>query len=325
MRAYLDTAGERVAVDCALRWVADLIREGSAGGLDSRGPNDVSVSIQVEASGEPFALQGFRPLTRGAWQRDDEVVVENACTAGFDVHVKGGPQPELTFRWRPPRRDRALARLLRARFHLLARALLLQYPALWCAGARGRVPLHASGCTAGASTVLIGAAGGIGRSTLLLEEVRDGGLCTGDNLAVTDGTTVSGLVEPLRIEGGDGRRMPHGRREGPMPGRIGSLVPDCLVVLERAAAGRRTLMPCGADAAARSLVAGTYMAGELRRYWPFAATLSAGTGVGFPHPPVAEVALDIAARLPCFRLTLGPSPGLRLAELLRNAPEEVGA
>jgi hypothetical protein len=325
MRSYLDTAGERVAIDCGLSWVADLIREGSAGGLDSRGPGGASVSIQVEASGEPFALEGFRPLTRGAWQRDGEVVLENACAAGFDVHVRAGPHPELTYRWRPPRRDRALARLLRSRFHLLARALLLQYPALWCAGTRGRVPLHASACTAGASTVLIGAAGGIGRSTLLLEEVGAGGLCTGDNLAVTDGTIVWGLVEPLRIEGGDGRRMLHGRREALMPERVGSLIPDCLVVLAREATGQRRLVPCGADAAARSLVAGTYMAGELRRYWAFAATLSAGTGAGPPHPPVTDVAQEIAERLSCFRLTLGPRPGARLARLLRNTPEEVAA
>ena len=37
------------------------------------------------------------------------------------------------------------------------------------------------------------------------------------------------------------------------------------------------------------------MAGELRRYWSFAATLSAGTGVGNPHPPVMDVASAFAA------------------------------
>jgi hypothetical protein len=325
MRAHLDTAGERVAIDCALPWVADLIREGSAGALDGPAERGASVSIRVEASRQPFDMRGYRPLTRGAWHRGREVIVENACTAGFDLHVAGGPRPELTYRWRPPRRDRALARLMRSRFHLLARALLLQYPALWSAGIRGRVPLHASACTAGASTALIGAAGGIGRSTLLLEEVSAGGLSTGDNLSVADGTTVWGLVEPLRIEGGEGRRMPHGRREARLPKGVDSLAPDCLVVLAREAVGERRLEPCDASAAARSLAAGTYLAGELRRYWPFAATLSAGTGLAPPHPPVTQVATEIAARLSCFGLTLGPSSGPRLAEMLRNVPEEVGA
>jgi hypothetical protein len=325
MRTCLDTAGERIAIECAVPWVEDLIREGSAGGLGARMEAGTSLSIHVEASSRPFGLRGYRPLTRGAWHRDGDIVVENACTSGFDVHVRGGRHPELTYRWRPPRRDRALARLLRSRFHLLARAALIQYPALWSAGSRGRVPLHASACTAGASTPLIAAAGGLGRSTLLLEEAAAGGLATGDNLAVTDGTTVWGLVEPVRIEGGEGRRMPHGRREAHMPARVDALVPDCLVILGRRASGQRALTPCGVSEAARSLAAGTYMAGELRRYWPFAATLAAGTGHGPAHPGIADVALEMAERLSCFSLMLGPSAGARLADMLRIAPQEVGA
>jgi hypothetical protein len=325
MRATLDTAGERVAIECALPWVAELITEGACGALEGRDGRGATALIRVEAGGQPFDTRGWQPLTRGAWHRDGEVVVENACTAGFDLHVKGAPHPELTYRWRPPVRDRVVARVLRSRFHLLARALLVQYPALWRAGTRGRAPVHASGCTAGAMTPLISASGGIGRSTLLLREVNAGGLTTGDNLAVSDGTTVWGLVEPLRIEGGDGRRMPHGRREAPMPGRVEALKPDGLVVLAREDIEEDSLLPCSAETAARSLVTGTYMAGELRRYWAFAATLSAGTGLGPAHPPITEVALELAARLPCFRLTLGRRTGGRLADLLSNVPVEVEA
>ena len=67
---------------------------------------------------------------------------------GFDLRLRCGPEGvELTYRWRPPARDRAAAWALRSRFHLLARAVLMQYPALWWAGTRGRAPLHASACT----------------------------------------------------------------------------------------------------------------------------------------------------------------------------------
>ena len=34
MRAHLDTAGERLSIDCPLAWVSELIAEGSAGELE---------------------------------------------------------------------------------------------------------------------------------------------------------------------------------------------------------------------------------------------------------------------------------------------------
>ena len=55
-------------------------------------------------------------------------------------------------------------------------------------------------------------------------------------------------------------------------------------------------------------MAGTYMAGELRRYWAFASTLALGTGVGEVHPRVDEVARTLTAGLPCWELTLGERP-----------------
>ena len=230
-----------------------------------------------------------------------EAVVQNVCTAGFDLYLRCSPLgAEFTYRWRPPARDRAVARILRSRFHLLARSILLQYPVLWWAGTRGRAPLHASACIAAGATPMLTAPSGIGRSTVLFGEIAGGGRTTGDNLSVGDGNALWGLVEPLRLKGGSGRRMPHGRNE----------------VLARGGSERASLARCDVDAAQRSLVANTYMAGELRRYWPFAATLAAATGVGPAHPAVAEVVATFAQSLPCFRLTLGRTPGVSLTELL---------
>ena len=110
---------------------------------------------------------------------------------------------EFTFRWRPPLRERVAAIALRERFVLLARCALLQYPALWSAGQRGRVPLHASACSVDGACPLFVAAGGIGRSTLVHELSLAGHVTTGDNLVVGDGT----------VSLGTGRAAPdHGRR-----------------------------------------------------------------------------------------------------------------
>jgi hypothetical protein len=195
----------------------------------------------------------------------------------------------------------------------------MQYPALWWAGVRGRAPMHASAWTSGGSTPLVTAPSGIGRSTLLRHELELGSCSTGDNLAVGDGTTLWGLVEPVRVEGGSGRRMPHGRREAAIAGRVEALDPDALVVLERGSDDRPTLRRCSSTKAERALVTSTYMAAELRRYWAFAATLAAGTGVGPAHPPVTEVASAFVAGQTSFSLVLGKSPGACLSELLTAA------
>src|SRR5689334_14758816 len=137
MTAGLDTAGERVSIDSALPWVTEILAEGAGGDLHPISEAAASVQVRVEAERHRFDTEGWELLTRGAWRRDGEVVVENACTAGFDLHLSCTPDgARFTFRWRPPRRDRAAARLLRSRFHLLVRALMIQYPALWWAGTR---------------------------------------------------------------------------------------------------------------------------------------------------------------------------------------------
>jgi len=317
MPVCLDTAGERLSIDCTLPWVADLISEGSGRELRHDEPGSPSVAIRVEAERQEFDTGGWSLLSRGAWHRPGEVVLENACTAGFDLHLSCSPDvAEFTFRWRPPVRDRVAARVLRSRFHLLARAVLIQYPALWRAGIRGRAPLHASAFASGQHCAMLTAPSGIGRSTLVLEELDAGSRSTGDNLAVGDGTTVWGLVEPLRVDAGGGRRMPHGRSEVAMRDRAQALVPTSLVVLERGQAVSAELIPRSQETSARSLITSTYMAGELRRYWSFASTLAAGTGVGPPHPPITKIAETFAGSLPCFTLQLARQPGARLSELL---------
>jgi len=318
MIGALDTAGERLSIVSELGWVGELAVEGAAGELrPADRARGASVHVRVESSSSAFDTRGWEMLTRGAWRRNGEVVVQNVCTAGFDLHLRCSPLgAEFTYRWRPPARDRAVARILRSRFHLLARSILLQYPVLWWAGTRGRAPLHASACIAAGATPMLTAPSGIGRSTVLFGEIAGGGRTTGDNLSVGDGNALWGLVEPLRLKGGSGRRMPHGRNEVRMQNRLASLVPDSLVVLARGGSERASLARCDVDAAQRSLVANTYMAGELRRYWSFAATLAAATGVGPAHPAVAEVAATFAQSLPCFRLTLGRTPGVSLTELL---------
>ena len=214
--------------------------------------------------------------------------------------------------------------MLRARARLLLRAVLLQYPALWRSQLRGRAPLHASVCGlgpaegSGGRTVMLAGPGGIGKSTLVHGELLTGAACTCDNLCVSDGQYAWGVVEPLRLpaeaHGGKGRRMPYGRREAAWPRRTDRMQPDRLVVLARGAKPAAT--PYSHSLAGSHLVAGTYMAGELRRYWAFAATLALGTGLGASHPAVQVTADTLSTRLPCLLVTLGDHPGAPLRELL---------
>jgi hypothetical protein len=320
------TAGERLGVDCAVSWAGELIQEAADGGLLAEEPDTGTVRIRVEDTRDAFETAGWQPLARGVFGHDRSLVLRNLLSIGFDlrVDVEDGT-PLFTFRWRPAGRDRAMALVLRSRFHLLARSALLRYPALWWAGTRGRAPLHASACTAGdANIALLAGPGGVGKSTLVSMEVAAGGRAICDNVCVADGASAWGVVEPLRVEGGGGRRMPHGRRETAMPGRVPVLVPDRVVVLQRGSDALASVRPCGPEAAARSLVTGTYMAQELRRYWAFAATLAAGTGIGPPHPPVAEVAAAFAGRLPATLITLPRQPGPGLRELLARVDQEAG-
>ncbi|HYM96834.1 MAG TPA: hypothetical protein VET26_06020 [Candidatus Sulfotelmatobacter sp.] len=317
MRRTLQTAGERIAIDSSLRWVDGLIEEAAAGELDTFDAGSPTLAVHVEPGNRPFADGTWEPLTRGAWRHRDSVVIEDACSSGFDVLVRaGGELPEFSFRWRPKLQGQATSRLLRSRFILLARAVLIQYPALWRAGLRGRAPLHASVCTAGDLQPMLCGPAGVGKSTLLTRELAAGGHAISDNICVSHGTTAWGLVEPLRIEGAAGRAMPHGRGEQPMERRATAMIPDLLVALRRGTGDVPSVGQCDASTVTRSLVTGTYMAGELRRFWGFAATVTAGAQLGPAHPPVEKIAAILAARLPSVEIVLAREPGVGLSKLL---------
>jgi hypothetical protein len=277
----------------------------------------VTISVAVERDRAPFATDGWSPLARDAWHRGGAVIARDVCTSGLDLHARVvDGVPTLKFRWRPPPRTRAAGTVLPARARLLLRCVLLQYPALWWAGTRERVPLHASLLRTGGHDLVVAGASGVGKSTLVAAELAAGGATAGDNLCATDGRVAWGIVEPLRIEGGDGRRMPHGRRECHLAARLPALVPDVAVLLGRGAAGRCEAVPLDVRSAGRQLAAGTYTAGELRRFWPFAALLALGTGVGPVHPPVAAVSRVLADRVATFAVVLGRGPAGRLSRLV---------
>jgi hypothetical protein len=321
MRAAMVQAGERLLIECQSPWLLALISEACGSALDTDGDvEEPDLHLVLSEQRTPFDVAGWDPLTRGACHRDGSVVMVNACGSGFDLRVSIGSQAppgsiRVEARFRPPGRERLASVAMRSRFHLLTRAVLLQYPAMWAAGLHGRMPLHAAAVSVGDRVALLAGPGGIGRSTLLLGALRDGGRACSDNLCVSDGERAYGLVEPVRIEGAGGRRMPHGRSERDLPNRVDVLTPDCLVVLRRAAGGVASVRQLAPGPAADVLVAGTFMAGELRRYWAFAATLALGTGRGPMHPPVAQVAA-LAARLPAVEITLGGLPSPSLAALL---------
>jgi hypothetical protein len=316
MQATMTTAGLRVAVRCEVGWVTERLLDGADGHLVEGDPSGADLAVVVEAGRSPFPTQGWRAVTRESWCQDGEVVVSDVATSGFDLRLTwDGAVPVMTFRYRPPRRTRAAGLVLRSRARLLLRAALLQFPVLWTVSMLGRAPVHATAVDAGpAGPVLLVGASGAGKTTMVERSAAAGGRWVSDNLAVTDGRTLWGLVEPVRSAHGDGRSAPHGRRETRLAGRVDCLRPAALVVLARG--------PClqvarlDPEAAARDLVASTYAAGELRRYWPLHAALSLGSRAGPAHPAVQEVARSLAIRMPCFAVELPPGDTTAPAGLL---------
>jgi hypothetical protein len=316
MEAVLSTGGETVVIRSAVPWVADRIREGADDCLTLGTVPDPTMRISVDRERTPFDTRGWVPVTRDAWCRDGHVVVQDVATSGFDMHLWWkGEVADVVFRWRPPRATRAAGLLLRRRARLLVRAVLLQYPVLWVASTRGRAPLHAPALSMGkyGPGLLVGPSG-VGKTTLVEKETAAGGVATGDNLSVGDGRIVWGIVEPMRTQQGSGRRAPHGRRESRLDRRVPALEPRLLAVLRRGT--RRRLKECPPEVATRELVASTYAAGELRRYWPLHAMLALGTGLGPPHPPVSQVAAAFAAHLRCLIVELPSVPQVSLGDIV---------
>ena len=210
--------------------------------------------------------------------------------------------------------------LLGTRFRLLAAQTLLHYPALWWASVRGRVPLHVSVTASAGGVTMIAGPGGVGKSTMLSAGLKRGEIATADNLCACDARIAYGVVEPLRVADGRGRAAAtHGRSEYALPGRVPSLEPDRLVVLRRAAGPKASAGPLSSAEAARELIAGTYMAGELRRFWAFAGTLALATGIGPAHPDVCGIAVSLADRLPCFEVRMAHGSPAPIGELLSLA------
>jgi len=319
MKSFFDTAGERISIDCRLPWVQHLLSEAADGELRDGTPDEASIALRIEQSSRAFPTAGWHALGRDAWHLRGAVVIANACSSGFDVMVAAdGPRLGVRCRWRPPSRERIARHILPGRFHLLARDVLCHYPAMWWAGLRGRSPLHVSAITTGAVSPLIAGPGGVGKSTLVAREVALGGRPSSENVCVGDGTTVWGLVEPMRIDGGRGRRMPHGRRETRLHGRLSAMTPDCVVVLRRGSMEAPIIGEADTDETVRALTASTYMAGELTRFWGYAATLALGTGLGPVHPAVDTVATRFAARLPCVTVSLPSAHNFRLGDVMQR-------
>jgi hypothetical protein len=322
----LRTAGQRVAVD----GTADTLREVIAATGTHLGTDLIddlpNITVSLERSRRRFDTTGCETVTRGAWtNRRGEALIESVGGSGFSqlwsvdedgLHVRS--------RWTPTATEAAASRLLPARFRALRAQVLVHYPALWLAIQQGFAPLHVSVVEIGGVSVLLAGPGGVGKSTLVARELAAGARATCDNIAVCDGVVSHGLAEPLRLPAelagaSSGPRTTHGRREQVWDARVRSLIPSLVVVVRRGVEGGPQVRPIGPGTAQRRIVAGTYAAGELRRFWPLVATLAMATNCGPVHPRVEKVADILTSRLPCVELRLRHRPGAGLAELL-DAP-----
>ena len=320
MKVRMRSAGLVVEVDAHGQW-ADLAREACAGQELPAGTDEARADVRVRISRHDNAPErpraALRPLTRGAWSDGSTVVIADACSSGIDlVLTPEGDQLQVLATPRPTWRHHLLGLAAPDRRVLLHRAAVLQYPALWWAGVKGRVPLHTSAATVRDCALVFAGPGGVGKSTLLATVDVAGGCPVSDNLCVTDGQAVHGVLEPPRRDEGRGRRMPHGRREGTWSRLAESVEPTAIIVLRRGQQADAVINRIAPAAAARELVGGTYSAGELRRYWTFAATAALGTGLGPVHPPVAPVCDELAAGVPSFELHLPRTPSLGLGQVV---------
>ncbi|MEW1952676.1 hypothetical protein [Terrabacter sp. NPDC080008] len=352
MTLRAESCGLAVGFDSSSRaWseVADRAFGGASGPGDpapvwAQDPaRTADVAVRVEDSHDAFDLAGLAPLTRGAFGDGRRVVLTDACGSGLDLLVEPSPgtgRLTVTARPRPRPSHRALRLAAPGRTELLWRAALLQYPALWWAGVRGCVPLHVSAAQVGDHGVVLAGPGGVGKSTLLASLAPGEGTPVSDNLCAYDGDRLHGLPEPRRVSEPGGARlrartMPHGRVERRWDSRQSGIRPTLVVVLRRGSGERPVVRRVSPEVAARDLVAGTYAAGELRRYWAFSATLALGTGLGPAHPAIDAQAERLARSHRCVEVELPARPGTPLAEIVdlaerapgRHAPRmtEVGA
>ena len=67
-KQMLTTAGERIAIDCDLPWVDELINEATAGERRDADAERATLAVRVESSSRPFHTTAWEPVTRGAWR-----------------------------------------------------------------------------------------------------------------------------------------------------------------------------------------------------------------------------------------------------------------
>jgi hypothetical protein len=315
MRMVMETAGEVVRLDAQSMWAKRAVQDFPTGAT----PEDKRRATVVVRTGRgrvPSSTRGRR-LGRGIWVDRDVVRFRSACASGVDLSVRASDETvTVAADWRPSPTEAVLHGLLRHRATLLAADAVLHYPAMWRAGWRGRAPLHAAALVVRERGVLVVGPSGVGKTTLACAEVAAGAELVSDNLVVCDGETVWGVLEPIRAEDGDGPRTTHGRRlvtVGERRTRHTSV--DLVLVLRRDGAGPSS-RPVTPSEAAREIVASTYGAGELRRYWGFTAALAAGTGRGPAHPDVGGVAEKVCAGATCLELQLGDRPAAQLGDVI---------
>jgi hypothetical protein len=85
---YLHTGGELVEINSSLPWVWDIVSGSAPGEFIQAAAEPPTVTIEVERVKTPFRVMGWEPLTRGAWRRCDQVVIEDCCATGFDLHFR---------------------------------------------------------------------------------------------------------------------------------------------------------------------------------------------------------------------------------------------
>jgi hypothetical protein len=282
-------------------------------------------------------VRSLNPVTRGVWVGPEGVLLESAGGSGFTQLWRPCQDPadggasaciRVSSRWAPSPAENAAAHLLRQRHRALRAQVLLHHPALWAALAVGGLtPMHVSVVQVDGVVVLLAGPGGVGKSSLVADALGGGARAACDNLGASDGHVVHGVVEPLRLPHGTGPRgvgvrAAHGRREHSWSGRLPSLRPDLVLVVRRNDHTCTRVRPVRSERAARAIVAGTYSAGELQRFWPLVAHLALA-GLGPVHPPLEETAAQLTESLPCYELTLGrpgtgpmSMPDGRLSQLL---------
>ncbi len=318
------TAGAVVTVESSVPGVLAAVRETTAGTEHLPTPSEPDVHVIVEGRGPRPRTRDLVPVTRGVgYGANGEVVLDSAGGSGFaQAWSTAGDRVTVRSWWDPSTAESAASRALSSRFRALRAQVLLHYPALWWAALRGLAPLHVSVVELDGVAVLLAGPGGVGKSSLVSRELEAGASAACDNLAASDGATTFGVLEPLRLPAGTGRssgaRAAHGRRESPWQGHVPHLSPDLVVVVRRGEAEEARVRPVSGDTAVRALVAGTFAAGELRRFWPLCAVLGLATGRGPVLPPVEPVARALTDRLPCYELELGREPGRSLYSMLSD-------